>query len=47
MEYMSSDGLYYGLGRTKTGAWMPRTVGAVLAHRAWVTEPKACSTFIT
>ena len=35
-----------GLGRTKVGAWMPRTVGVVLAHRAWVTSLKACSPFI-
>ena len=25
--------LAYGLGRTKVGAWMPRTVGEVLAHQ--------------
>ena len=25
-------GLHHGLGRTKVGAWMPRTVGVVLAH---------------
>ena len=25
-------GLYHGLGRTKVGAWMPRTIGVVLAH---------------
>ena len=25
-------GLYHGLGRTKVGAWVPRTVGVVLAH---------------
>ena len=25
-------GLYHGLGRTKVGAWMPRTVGVVLMH---------------
>ena len=24
--------LHHGLGRTKVGAWMPRTVGGVLAH---------------
>ena len=25
-------GLHHGLGMTKVGAWMPRTVGVVLAH---------------
>ena len=35
-------GRYHGLRRTKVGAWMPRTVGVVLTHRAWVTSPKAC-----
>ena len=25
-------GLHHGLIRTKVGAWMPRTVGVVLAH---------------
>ena len=26
-------GLHHGLRRTKMGAWMPRTVGVVLAHK--------------